>query len=128
MNNLDAIPWYRSPQQIGLVTTAVSALIALFPKLGQLLGWTSPSDVASGVTAVFGVIAVIAPVIGTFIRAKSTVQPLTLTKASAEIHPNTIANAQAAANVAFAKDIPQAMMTSQLGGGDTIQTQEKQEP
>lgn len=110
MNNLDAIPWYRSPQQIGLVTTAVSALIALFPKLGQMLGWTSPTDVSAGVTSVFGVIAVIAPIIGTFIRAKSTVQPLTLTKAAAEVHPNTVANAQAASAVAFYKDIPHVVL------------------
>jgi len=95
MNNFDAIPWYRSPQQIGLVTTAVSALVAIFPKIGQLLGWSSPGDIANGVTAVFGAIAIIAPIIGTFIRAKSTVQPLTLTQAAAEVHPNTIANAQA---------------------------------
>jgi hypothetical protein len=95
MLNLDAIPWYKSPQQIGLVTTAVSAFIALFPKVGQLLGWSSPSDISNGVTAVFGVIALVAPIVGTFIRAKSTVQPLTLTQAGADIHPNTLANAAA---------------------------------
>lgn len=95
MSNLDALVWYKSPQQIGLVTTAISALIAVFPKLGQLLGWSSPGDVANGVTAIFGVIAVIAPVVGTFIRARSTVQPLTLTQAGADMHPNTLANAEA---------------------------------
>jgi hypothetical protein len=94
MNNLPALPWYRSPQQIGLVTTAISAVIALFPKVGQLLGWSSPTDVTNGVTTIFGFIAVVAPVIGSFIRARSTVQPLTLTKADAAVHPNTIAAAQ----------------------------------
>ena len=106
MNTLDAIPWYKSPQQIGLVTTAVSALIAVFPKLGQLLGWSSPGDVANGITAIFGVIAVIAPVIGTFIRARSTVQPLTLTQASADVHPNTLANAEKPLPVTGASKTP----------------------
>jgi hypothetical protein len=80
VNNLDAIPWYKSAQQIGLVTTAISAIIAMFPKAGQLLGLSSPTDVS---------------IIGTFIRARSTVQPLTLTQSGADIHPNTLANAQA---------------------------------
>jgi hypothetical protein len=96
---IGALPWYRSPQQIGLVTTAASAFIALFPKVGQLLGWTSPGDVANGVTAFFGAIAIIAPIIGTFIRARSPVQPLTLTASSAEVHPATLAaNATAVTN------------------------------
>lgn len=120
MNNLDAIPWYRSPQQIGLVTTAVSALIALFPKIGKMLGWNTPDDVSAGVTSVFGVIAVIAPIIGTFIRAKSTVQPLTLTKAAAEAHPNTVANAQAAASEAFAKDAPQVLIVGNASPNEPI--------
>ena len=95
---MNAIPWYKSPQQIGLVTTAISALIAIFPKLGQELGWTSPSDVTNGVTQVFGVIAVIAPLVGALVRARSKIQPLTLTQSAADVHPNTLANVQAKVN------------------------------
>lgn len=94
MNNLDAIPWYRSPVQIAQVTTVVSGIIALFPKVGQLLGWTTPGDISTGVTAIFGVIAVIAPIYGSIKRAKSPIQPLTLTQTAADIHPNTVANAE----------------------------------
>jgi hypothetical protein len=95
MNNLDALPWYRSPVQISQVTAAVSALLAIFPKIGQMLGWTSPGDIANGVTALFGIIAIVAPIYGSFKRANSPIQPLTLTKTGAALHPNTTANAQA---------------------------------
>lgn len=94
MNNLDAIPWYSSPVQIAQVTSAVSALIALFPKLGQALGWTSPSDISTGVTTIFGVIATAAAIYGSIKRASSPIQPLTLTQTSADVHPNTVANAE----------------------------------
>src|ERR1700679_2364747 len=89
-----AIAWYRSPQQIGLVTTAVSAAIALFPKLGQALGLSSATAVSDAVTNIFGVIALVAPVVGSFIRAKSKVQPLTLTQARANTNSDTVAVVQ----------------------------------
>jgi hypothetical protein len=86
-----AIPWYKSPQTLGLITTAVSAIVAAFPKIGQILGWSSPSDVSAAVSAAFGFVAIIAPIIGTIVRAKSTVQPLTLTQKGADVHPATVA-------------------------------------
>lgn len=92
-----AIPWYRSPQQISNVTAAVSALIALFPKVGQALNLSNASDVSTAVTIVFGAIAVIAPGVGTALRARSKLQPLTLTKAAAEVHPVTLAAEKTAA-------------------------------
>lgn len=85
-----ALPWYRSPQQIGLVTTAVSAALALFPQASHWLGLTNPGDIANAVTAVFGVITLIAPIVGGVWRAKSPLQPLTLTQAGADVHPATI--------------------------------------
>jgi formylmethanofuran:tetrahydromethanopterin formyltransferase len=86
-----AIPWYKSPQQIGLVTTAVSAAVALFPKLGQALGLSSATAVSDAVTNIFGVIALVAPVVGSFIRAKSKVQPLTMTQSGADANSSTVA-------------------------------------
>jgi hypothetical protein len=84
-----AIPWYKSPQQIGLVTTAVSAAVALFPKVGVWLGLSSPSEVANAVTNVFSFIAVVAPIVGSIVRANSKEQPLTLTASEATVHPAT---------------------------------------
>lgn len=86
-----AIPWYKSPQTIGLVTTAVSAAIALFPKVGQLLGLTSGTAIDAAVTTIFGFIALIAPIVGTVVRVKSKAQPITLTQAAADTHPATVA-------------------------------------
>jgi hypothetical protein len=111
-----AIPWYKSPQEIGLITTAVSALIALFPKVGQLLGLTSASDIATAVTNVFGVIALIAPVIGSIVRVNSKAQPLTLTQAGAEAHPNTQATVITQARMAAANIPTNAVVAAQLTG------------
>jgi hypothetical protein len=90
---LNPIPWYKSPVQIAQITTAISALIAVFPRVGIWLGLTSPSAINDAVTAVFGVIGFVAPIVGSIVRAKSPVQPLTLTQASADakITPETAA-------------------------------------
>lgn len=85
-----ALPWYKSPVQISLVVTILSAVIAAFPKVGQALGLTAPGAIETVVQNVFAVIAVVAPIVGSFKRANSTVQPLTLTAAGAESHPATI--------------------------------------
>jgi len=93
-----AIPWYKSPQTIGLITTFIAAAVALFPKAGQLLGLTSPTAIATAVSNVAGLIALIAPVVGTIFRVKeSSGQPITLTQAGADAHPATIAAETAAA-------------------------------
>jgi hypothetical protein len=90
---LNPIPWYKSPVQIAQVTTAVSAFIALFPRVGIMLGLTSPTAINDAVTIVFGLIGILAPIVGSVFRAKSNVQPLTLTQASADakITPETAA-------------------------------------
>lgn len=80
---MNPIPWYKSPVQISLVTTIVSGLISLFPKVGAALGITSSEAAGNVVTQVFGAIAVLAPIVGAIFRAKSPVQPLTLTAPSA---------------------------------------------
>jgi hypothetical protein len=92
-----AIPWYRSPQTIGLITTFVAAAVALFPKAGAALGLTSPTAISTAVSNIAGIVAMIAPVVGTIVRAKQTSgQPITLTQAAADVHPATIAAIAAA--------------------------------
>jgi hypothetical protein len=90
-STLPAQPWYTSAVQKSQVTAAISALLALSPKLGSLLGLNTPVEVQAAVEAVFGVIALIAPVIGSILRAHSTVQPLTLTQKGADTHPTNLA-------------------------------------
>lgn len=85
-----AIPWYKSPQTISLLTTAVAAAVALFPKVGAALGLTSPGAISIAVQNIAGVIALVAPVIGTYFRAKSPEQPITLTQAAADTRPATL--------------------------------------
>jgi hypothetical protein len=93
-----AIPFYRSPQTIGLITTFIAAAVALFPKAGQLLGLTSPTEIATAVSNIAGLVALVAPVIGTIFRVKqSSGQPITLTQAGADAHPATLAAEAAAA-------------------------------
>lgn len=88
---LGAAPWYKSPVQIAQVTSLLSALVAMCPRVGVVLGLNSPNDVSNAVTTVFAFIAIAAPLVGTVLRARSTIQPLTLTQASADNHPATVA-------------------------------------
>lgn len=94
-----AIPWYQSPVQKAQIIAAVAALVALFPRLGTLLGWSTPDAVRAGMEAFFGVAALAAPVIGMVLRARSKLQPLTLNQSNADVHPATIAAERAAAIV-----------------------------
>lgn len=89
-NTVGAVPWYQSPVQIAQITTFVSAFIAMFPKIGDALGMKTSAEVNTAVTAVFGFIAVLAPIVGMVVRAKSKIQPLTLTQSKADSHPATI--------------------------------------
>lgn len=87
-----AIPFYKSPQTIGLIATFIAAAVALFPKVGVMLGLTSPGAIQTAVENVASVIALLAPVVGTIIRTKSKEQPITLTQAGADSHPVTVAS------------------------------------
>jgi hypothetical protein len=86
-----AVPWYESKVQIAQVTALISAIVAMFPKVGTYIGITTATQVAPWVETVFGFIALAAPLVGTVLRAKSKYQPLTLTQAGADSHPATIA-------------------------------------
>lgn len=79
-----ALPWYRSPTYIGAVVTVLSTLASLAPKLFAAVGLTDPAMINTAVQAGFQVIALIAGIFTAVARAKSTVQPLTATKAGAE--------------------------------------------
>ncbi len=92
MDTVAAIPWYKSPVQIANVTAFISAIIALFPEVGKKLGMSTPTDVSTAVTTIFAFIAIAAPAVGGILRAKSKVQPLTMTAKQAEVHPNTVAH------------------------------------
>lgn len=85
-----AIPFYKSPQTLGLITTFVSLSIAAFPKLGVGLGLTSPGAISAAVQNTMEVIGLVAAGLGTVYRVKSDVQPITLTQAAANVHPTTI--------------------------------------
>lgn len=97
-----AIPWYKSAQEITNVTTALSAAIAIFPKIGQWLGITNLSDTGVLVTNAFGVAAFVVPLIGARVRWTSKVQPLTGTASGAADHPATVAVKQVQAEMAQA--------------------------
>ncbi len=92
LTTVAAIPWYKSPVQIANVAAFISAIIAMFPEVGKTMGLETPTQVSTAVTTVFAVIAIVAPAVGGFLRAKSKVQPLTMTAAKAEAHPNTVAH------------------------------------
>ena len=94
---LSAIPWYRSPVIISQISASVSALVAIAPKnqVVTALGLSDPNTVVQLVTAVSGVIAVLSSLAGVVLRARSPVQPVTLTQVSADLHPNSLAVQQA---------------------------------
>jgi hypothetical protein len=81
---LNPIPWYKSPVYVSGATTVVSTLIVLFPKAGAALGLTSPDLINTTVNAVFEVIALVAGLITTIARSRSSVQPIAVSQTSAD--------------------------------------------
>jgi hypothetical protein len=76
-----ALPWYRSPVYIAGITQLMSMLV-----VAAGLQTALPIEAINGyVEAVFVAIGVIAGIVGEIKRRKSAVQPLTLTKAGAEL-------------------------------------------
>lgn len=90
-----ALPWYQSGVQKAQIAALVSALVALSPHVGKMLGIDTPTQATEWVETIFGFITLAAPIVGTVMRARSQIQPLTLTKAKAEVHPATLAAAAA---------------------------------
>jgi hypothetical protein len=74
-----ALPWYRSPVYVGIVTSLISQLLALAGRADLF-----PTEQINGfVEAAFQIIAVVVLLVSEVKRRKSAVQPLTLTKAGA---------------------------------------------
>lgn len=92
-----AIPWYQSPVQKAQIASLLAALVALSPKIGQVIGISTPGAAAAWVENIFGAITLLAPLVGAILRARSKLQPLTLTQGKADVHPATIAAERAAA-------------------------------
>jgi hypothetical protein len=84
-----ALPWYQSPVMIAQVVTAITAFTAIAPQVAVKFGLTDQSAITNTVSSLFGVIAFIATLYGAFKRKTSTVQPLTMTQAAADVHPAT---------------------------------------
>jgi hypothetical protein len=83
---------------IAQVSSMVSGAIAMLPKkdAAAALGFTDPQTVHTYVTITFATIAGIAQLWALGARACSKVQPVTLTKVGADLHPNTLAVEQSA--------------------------------
>jgi hypothetical protein len=81
---LNPIPWYKSPVYISGATTIVSSLVVLVPKAGAALGLTSPELINTAVNAVFEVITLVAGAVTAIARGRSSVQPITVSQASAD--------------------------------------------
>lgn len=88
-STVGATPWYTSQVMIGTIVTILATMVGVFPKLGQLLGFTSTAVISNDVTAICQAIAFLAGVYTAIKRASASVQPLTLTQAAADIHPAT---------------------------------------
>jgi hypothetical protein len=110
-----AIPWYRSPTIISSISTIVSMLVVLAPKLTDAVGLTA-SNVPVFVNTTFEIIAAISGVIAGISRARSTVQPLVSGPAAAAVHPSTIAVIQTQAAMRAA-GIPTAVEKEQMNTG-----------
>lgn len=76
----NAIPWYRSPVYIGAITSLVTQVLVLIGVADKI----APGDVAKYVDAVLQLCALGGAALAWWKRQRSDVQPLTLTKKSAE--------------------------------------------
>jgi hypothetical protein len=75
----NALPWYRSPVYVGIVTSILSQLLALAGRADLF-----PAEQLNGfVAGVFQLVAIGALGVSEWKRRKSAQQPLTLTKAGA---------------------------------------------
>jgi hypothetical protein len=74
-----ALPWYRSPVYVGIVTSIVSQLLALTGRAE----FFPTEQISAAVDGVFQVIALVALAIAEYKRRKSKVQPIALTKTAA---------------------------------------------
>jgi hypothetical protein len=71
---MNAIPWYKSPVYIGIITSIISQIVVLIGR----------QDAIGYVEAVFQVIALIALAVAEVKRRTSPIQPIAATRSSAE--------------------------------------------
>lgn len=77
---MNAIPWYKSPVYIGIVTSIISQIVVLIGRQDAF-----PVEAINGyVEAVFQVVALVALAVAEIKRRTSTIQPIAATKAGAE--------------------------------------------
>lgn len=107
-----AVPWYTSTTIISSISTIVSMLVVLAPKLSDALGLTA-SNVPAVVNTTFEVIAAISGVVAGISRARSPVQPVVSGPVAAAVHPSTIAVLETQAAMKQA-GIPTAVEKQQL--------------
>lgn len=88
---LPAEPWYTSKVYIGAIVTILSQLAVVAPKAFAAVGLTSADSINAAVTAGLQTFTLMAAVYTAAARAKSDVAPLTISKAGAAVHPNTLA-------------------------------------
>jgi hypothetical protein len=112
-----AIPWYKSPVVILQVSSALSAGVALMPHIAAKIGWTDPAKVNSDITAIFGVIALVAEAAAAIKRVTSKVQPITLTATAAANHPSTQAVVQTQAAMQAASIPTAAELQKSIAAG-----------
>ena len=111
-----AIPWWQSPQQIKTVATEVSVLAAFLPKskIVAALGLSDPNTVSGYITSGAGALAG-ALLAWSFVqRIFSKIQPLTLTKAGAAIHPATLARVETTTAMSEAGITPSGIRAAQI--------------
>ena len=83
---MDEIPWYRSRVFIGALTTWVSLLVGLFPKVGVWLHIKAPSDIDPVVEFISSTIGLVALSYALIRRVKQPVmQKLVFNKPSPPI-------------------------------------------
>lgn len=80
MSQLDPIPWYRSPVYVGAIVSLLTQLTVLF----GVAHLVTPEQIQTNVDAALQLVALGAAAFAAYKRQKSDVQPLTLTKASAD--------------------------------------------
>jgi hypothetical protein len=74
----------------------IGAIVSILSQAMVIFGvQVAPDTISKDVDAVFQVIAIGAGLYSAYKRKTSTLQPLTLTQTGADLHPQTLANAQA---------------------------------
>lgn len=86
-----AIPWYKSPIYVAALTTVLGAIATLYPKAAAVLGINTPLGQTAFIELAGGVVTLMGGAVIWLVRQLNKGQPITLTQASANTHPSTIA-------------------------------------